>query len=86
MKRYIKGGLNWKLIIPNEMAIRDQDIELNYLAQLDDEISLQLLSEKLIILISILSGQIDQTLRVLNIKHMVLEEFKSCFHQRTFIN
>lgn len=68
------------------MAIRDQDIELNYLAQLDDEISLQLLSEKLIILISILSGQIDQTLRVLNIKHMVLEEFKSRFHQRTFIN
>lgn len=68
------------------MAIRDQDIELNYLAQLDDEISLQLLSEKLIILISILSGQTDQTLRVLNIKHMVLEEFKSRFHQRTFIN
>ena len=46
-----------KPIIPKQMAIWDPHIVLKYIKQLDDEISLQLLSEKLVILLSMLSGQ-----------------------------
>lgn len=52
---------------------------MKYLKQLDDEISLKLLSEKLVVLLSILSGQTEETLKVLNVEHMVLEDSKCTF-------
>ena len=63
---------------------------MKHLKHLNDEISLQLLSKKLVILISILSGQRDQTLKVLNIEHIVLEdsnqiEFRSNPENKKFV-
>ena len=49
------------------------------LKQLDDEIPLQLLSKTLVILLFILPGQRDQTLKALNIEHVALEEPKCTF-------
>ena len=68
--------------MPKEMAFWNPDKVLKYLKQLDDEISIQLLSEKLVILLSILWRQRDQTLKSLYVEHMVLEDSKCTF----FIN
>ena len=62
----MKGILNLKTIIPKQIAIWDPDIVLKYVKQLDDEIS-----EKLVILLSILSGQ-----RTKHQKHLALEDSK----------
>ena len=75
----MKEILNLKPIITKQMPISDPNVVLKYLKQLDNEILLQLLSEKLIILLSLLSGQRDQTLKALYIEHMVLEDSKCIF-------
>ena len=82
VKRYMKGILNLRPILPKQMAIWDPDIVLNYIKNLEDEISLKVLSEKLVMLLSLLSGQRDETLEALNIDHMILEDSKCTF----FIN
>ena len=69
----MKRSLDLKPIIPKQMAIWDPGIILKQcLKHLYDEISLQLLSEKLVILLSILSGQRHQTSKALSIEHMVI--------------
>ena len=82
----MKEILNLKPIIQKQMTICDPDMLLKCLKQLHGEISLQLLSKNLVILSSKLSGQRDQTLKALNVEHMVLQVSKSTFHQRIIKN
>ena len=49
VKRYRTGIPNLRPILPKQMTILDPNIVLNYLNQPDDEISLKLLLETLVI-------------------------------------
>lgn len=64
----MKRILNLKPILPKQMVIWNPDRVLKYIEQLDDEISLQLISRKLAILLFTLPEQKDQTLRLVNIE------------------
>ena len=66
-KRYIYG------------TVWDPDIILGYLSNLEYDLSLKELSERLVILLCLLSGKRDQTVKALNIKDMLLEKCKCTF-------
>ena len=79
VQRFIKGILP---ALPWQFTVWDPDIVLEYLSNLEYDLPLKDLSEKLVILLRLLSGQRDQTVKALNIKDMLLEKGKSTF----FIN
>ena len=79
VQRFIKGIFNLTPALPRQFAVCDPDIVLDYLSNLEYDLPLKDLSEKLVILLCLLSGQRDQTVKALNIKNMLLEKDKCTF-------
>ena len=65
---------NIPLFLPRQFVVWDPDIILDYLSNLEYDLPLKDLSEKLVILLCSLSGQRHQTVKALNIKDMLLEK------------
>ena len=82
VQRFMKGIFNLRPALPRQFAVWESDIVLDYLSNLEYDLPLKDLSEKLVILLCLLSGQRDQTVKALNIKYMLLEKGKCTF----FIN
>ena len=76
VKRFMKGIFNLRAALPRQFAVWGPDIVLNYLSNLEYDLLLKDLSEKLVILLCLLPGQRDQTV---NIKDMLLEKGKCTF-------
>ena len=72
----MKGIFNLRLALPRQFAVWDPDIVYDYLSNLEHDLPLKDLSEKLVILLCLLFGQRDQTVKALNIKGMLLEKSK----------
>ena len=72
----MKGIFNLRPALPWQLTVWDPDIVLEYLSNLEYDLPLKDLSEKLVILLCLLSGQRDQTVKALNIKGMLLEKGK----------
>ena len=68
------------MILPNkksrQFAVSKPDIVFDSLSILEYDLPLKDVSEKLVILLCLLSEQRDQTVKVLNIKDMLLEKGK----------
>ena len=80
IQRFSKGIFNLRPSLPRQIGVRnDPDIVLDYLSNLKYDLPLKDLSEKLVILLCLLLGQRDQTVKALNIKNMVLERSKCTF-------
>ena len=79
VQRCMKGIFNLRAALPRQFAVWEPDIALDYLSNLEYDLPLKDLSEKLVILLCFLSGQRDQTAKILNIKDMVLEKGKCSF-------
>ena len=79
VQRFMKGIFNLRPTLPRQFAVWDPDIVLDYLSNLECDLPLKDLSEKLVILLCSLSGQRDQTVKALNIKDMLLEKSKCIF-------
>ena len=77
VQRFIKGIFNLRPVLSRQFAVWDTDIVLDYLSNLEYDLPLKDLSEKLVTLLCLLSGQRDQTVKALNIKDMLLENGKS---------
>ena len=77
----MKGIFNLRPAIPKQFVVCDPDIVLDYVSNLTyvSDLPLKDLSEKLVILLCLLSGQSDQTAKALNIKYMLLEKYKCTF-------
>ena len=58
----------------------------NLLKNVANNFSLKDLSEKLVILLCLLSSQRDQTIKELNIKHMIIEKVNCTFFIKTPMN
>ena len=78
----MKGIFNLMQPFPTQFAVWDPDIILDYLNDLEYDLPLKDLSEKLVILLFLLSRQRDQPVKALNIKHMLLEKYRSAFLTR----
>ena len=78
----MKGIFNLRPALPMQFAVWDPDIILDYLSDLEYDLPLKDLSEKLVILLCLLSGQRDQPMKALNIKHMLLEKDRSIFFKK----
>ena len=63
-------------VLPRQFAAWDSDVVLDYLSSLEYDLPLQDLSENLVILFCVLSGERKQTVKALNIKNMVLGKGK----------
>ena len=74
VQRFMKGIFNLRQVLSGQFAVWDPDIVLNYLSNLEHD-----LPEKLVILLCLLSGQKKQTVKLLNIKDMLLEKGKCTF-------
>ena len=70
----MKGIFNLRAALSRQFAVWEPDIALDYLSNLVYDLPLKDLSEKLVILLCLLSGQRDQTVKILNITDMVLEK------------
>ena len=79
VQRFMKGIFNFRAALPRQFAVWDPDIVLDYLSNLEYDLPLKDLSERLVILLCLLSGQRDQSVKALNIKDMVLEKSKCTF-------
>ena len=77
----MKGIFNLRPALPRQFAVWDPDIVLDYFSNLKYDLSLKDLSEKLVILLCLLSGQRDQTVKTLNINDILLEKGKCPFSQ-----
>ena len=75
----MKGIFNLRPAVPRQFAAWYLDIVLDYLIILEYDLPLKDLSEKLVILMCLLSGQREQTVKALNIKDMVLGKDKCIF-------
>ena len=75
----MKGIFKLRLALPRQFAVWDPDIVLDYLSNLEYDLPLKDLSEKLIIFLRLLSGQRNRTVKALNIKDIVLEKAKCTF-------
>ena len=74
VQRCMKGIFNLRAAFPRQFAVWEPDIALDYLSNLVYDLPLKGLSEKLVILLCLLSGQRDQTVKILNITDMALEK------------
>ena len=72
----MKGIFNLRLTFPRQFAVWDPDIVLDYLSNLEYDLPSKDLSAKLVILLCLLYGQRDHTVKALNIKNMQLEKVK----------
>ncbi len=81
VKRLLKGVFETKPALPRYTCVWDVEVVLDYLKNLgsNTELTLKLLTLKLVMLLGLLSGQRCQTLHSLNIKDMVLGESKCVF-------
>ena len=79
VRRFMKGIFNLKPALPRQFTVCDPDIVLDCLSNLEYDLTLKNLSEKLVILLCLLFGQKDQTLKAVNIKDMLLERGKCTF-------
>ena len=79
VQRFMKGIFNLRQVLSGQFAVWDPDIVLNYLSNLEHDLPLKDLPEKLVILLCLLSGQKKQTVKLLNIKDMLLEKGKCTF-------
>ena len=70
------------LTFPTQFAVWDPDIILDCLNDLEYDLPLKDLSEKLVILLCLLFRQRDQPVKALNIKHMLLEKYRSTFFNK----
>ena len=72
--RFMKAVFNDRPCIPKNLVVWDVDIVLNYLKSLSPvrSLSLKLLTQKLTMLLLLLSGQRGQTIRLLNVQNMTL--------------
>ena len=77
VQRFMKGIFSLRPVLSRQFAVWDPDIVLDYLSNLEYDLPLKDLSEKLVTLLCLLSGQRDQTVKALNIKDMLLEKGKS---------
>ena len=75
----MKGIFNLRPVLPRQFAVWDPDTVLDYLSNLKYDLPLKDLSEKLVILLYLLSGQRDKIVKALNIKDMLLEKGKCTF-------
>ena len=69
----MKDIFNLRLVHLRQFAVWGADIVLDYLSNFEYDLPLKNLSEKLVILLLLLSGQRNQTMKALNIKDMLLE-------------
>ena len=69
----MKDIFNLRLVHLRQFAVWGADIVLDYLSNFEYDLPLKNLSEKLVILLLLLSGQRNQTMKALNIKYMLLE-------------
>ena len=67
VQQFIKGIFNLRSAVPRQFVVWDPNIVLGYLSNLEYDLPLKHLSEKLVILLCLLSGQRDQTVKALNI-------------------
>ena len=74
VQRFMKGIFNLRPTLPRQFAVWDPDIVLDYLSNLECNSPLKDLSEKLVILLCLLSGQRDQIVKALNIKDMPIRK------------
>ena len=79
VQRFMKGIFNLRPALPRQFAVWDPDIVLNYLSNLKYDLPLKDVSEKLVALLCLLSGQRDQTVKALNIKDLLLEKGRCTF-------
>ena len=69
VQRFMKGTINLRPALPRQFSVWNPGIVLDYLKNLEDD--LKDLSEKLVILLCLLSGQRGQTVKALNMKDML---------------
>ena len=79
VQRFMKGIFSLRPALPRQFAVCNLDIVLDYLSNLEYGLPSKDLSEKIVILLCLLSGQRDQTVKPLNIKDMLLEKDKCTF-------
>ena len=79
----MKGIFNLRPALRRQFAICDPDIVLDYVSNSEYDLPLNDFSEKLVILL--LSGQSDQTVKALNINYMLLEKGKYTFFMKRSI-
>ena len=79
VQHFMKGIFKLRPALPRQFAVWDPDIVLDYLSNLEYDLPLKHLSEKLVILLCLLSGQRDQSVKALNIKDILLEKGKCTF-------
>ena len=79
VQRFMKGIFKLRPALPRQFAVWDPDIVLDYLSNLEYDLPLKHLSEKLVILLCLLSGQRGQSVRALKIRDMLLEKGKCTF-------
>ena len=72
MEGLMKGIFNVTLALTGQFAVWDPDIVLDYLINLEYDLPLKDLSEKLAILLCLLSEQRYRTVKTLNIKEMYI--------------
>ena len=80
---FMKGIFNLRPALPRQFAVCNPDIVLDYVSNLEYDLPLKDLSEKLVILLCLLSGQSDQTVKALNVNYMLLEKGKCTFFIKT---
>ena len=74
VQRFMKDIFNLRPVLPSLFAVWQSDIFLGYLSNLEYDLPLKDLSEKLVILLCLLSGHREQIVEALNIKDMLLEK------------
>ena len=74
VQRFMRGIFSLRPVLSRQFAVWDP---VDYLSNLEYDLPLKDLSEKLVTLLCLLSGQRDQTVKALNIKDMLLEKGKS---------
>ena len=81
VKRLLKGVFETKPALPRYSCVWDVETVLKYLRNLGNntELTLKLLTLKLVMLLGLLSGQRCQTLHGLNVQDMVLSDTKCVF-------
>ena len=75
---------NLRSVLPKKFVVWDLHIVLGNLSNLEYDLRLKDLPEKLIIL-CLLSGQRGQPVKVLNVKDMLLEKVKCTFFSKSLI-
>ena len=79
VQRFMESIFNLWPVLPRQFAAWDSDVVLDYLSSLEYDLPLQDLSENLVILFCVLSGERKQTVKALNIKNMVSGKGKCTF-------